>query len=157
MMVIPVSGNQFYAAQVISRVGRYLFCCLWYLAVAKGEQRQAVDPRSPARHMELNFTPSVSYWSGATSFEDAHASIGVHNEHLLHHRRRGRRRRRCRLLRTARLNNNSIRFRFEFVMLPIEAIAPLHPEGAGGCGVVDNPTQKSPGCKPGLSALLKVA
>jgi hypothetical protein len=36
--------------------------------------------------------------------EVAHASIGVHNEHFLHHRRRGRNPLRCRLLRIARLN-----------------------------------------------------
>jgi hypothetical protein len=36
--------------------------------------------------------------------EVAHASIEVHNEYFLHHRRRGRSTFRCRLLRTARLS-----------------------------------------------------
>ena len=39
--------------------------------------------------------------------EVAHASIGVHNEYFLHHRRRGRSTFRCRLLRTARLSYGS--------------------------------------------------
>jgi hypothetical protein len=30
-----VSGNQFYTSKFITRVGRYLFCCLWYLAVGR--------------------------------------------------------------------------------------------------------------------------
>lgn len=36
--------------------------------------------------------------------EVAHASIGMHNEYFLHHRRRGRNNLRCRLLRSACLN-----------------------------------------------------
>ena len=38
------------------------------------------------------------------NIEVAHVSIRNHNEHFLHHRRRGRNPLRCRLLRTARLN-----------------------------------------------------
>jgi hypothetical protein len=40
--------------------------------------------------------------------EVAHVSIGVHNEYFLYHRRRGRNPLCCRLLRTARLNEQLV-------------------------------------------------
>ena len=50
----------------------------------------------------------VSYWRSVFIFKFARTSIGAHNEHLLHNRRRGRGTRDCRPPRTACLNKRAM-------------------------------------------------
>jgi hypothetical protein len=62
------------------------------------------DQRSQFSEWNVPVGPDVSFQAPRFHIEIAHTSIGIHNEHFLHHRRSGSYHLCCKLLGSARLN-----------------------------------------------------